>query len=71
MMERMLRGGLFSVFSSRQEVANNTILPQIGDSKYVSSIVFIDANNLYVGIMLHYPLALKVFELVEDISFDK
>ena len=71
MMERMLRGGLSSVFSLRQEVANNTMLPEIDDSKDVSSIIFIDANNLYGGIMLPYPLPLKVFELVEDISLDK
>ena len=67
MTERMMRGGLSSVFSSRHEVANNTMLPEIDDSKDVSSIICIDANNLYGGIMLQYPFPLKDFELVEDI----
>ena len=71
MTERMMRGGLSSVFSSRQEVANNTMLPEFDESKDVSSIIYIDANNLYGGIMLHYPLPLKDFELVDDISLDE
>ena len=66
-----MRGGLSSVFSSRHEVANNTMLPEFNESKDVSSIIYIDANNLYGGIMLQYPLPLKDFELVEDISLDK
>ena len=71
MTERMMRGGLSSVFSSRQEVAKNTMLPEFDESKDVSSIIYIDANNLYGGIMLHYPLPLKDFELVDDISLDE
>ena len=71
MTERMMRGGLSSVFSSRQEVANNTMLPEFDESKDVSSSINIDANNLYGGIMLHYPLPLKDFELVDDISLDE
>ena len=69
--ERMMRGGLSSVFSSRHEVANNTMLPEFDESKDVSSIIYIDANNLYGGIMLQYPLPLKDFELIEDISLDR
>ena len=68
--ERMMRGGLSSVFSSRHEVANNTLLPEFDESKDVSSIIYIDANNLYGGIMLQYPLPHKDFEIVEDISLD-
>ena len=71
MAERMVRGGLSSVFSSRPEVANNTMLPEFDESKDVSSIIYIDANNLYGGIVLHYPLPLKDFELVDDISLDE
>ena len=69
--EKMMRGGLSSVFSSRQEVVNNTMLPELDESKDVSSIIYIDANSLYGGIMLHYPLPLKDFELVDDISLDE
>ena len=47
------------------------MLPEFDESKDVSSIIFIDANNLYGGIMLQYPLPLKDFELVEDISLDE
>ena len=61
-MERMMRGGFSSVFSSRQEA---------DESKDVSSIIYIDANNLYAGIMLEYPLPLKDFELVIDLSLDE
>ena len=66
-----MRGGLSSVFSSRQEVANILMLPYFDESKDVSSIIYIDANNLYGGIMLQYPLPLKDFELVEDISLEE
>ena len=65
-----MRGGLSSVFSSRHEVANNTMLAEFDESKDVSSIIYINANNLYGGIMLQNPLPLKDFELVEDISLD-
>ena len=71
MTESMMRGGLSSVFSSRQEVANNTILPEFDESKNVLSIIDLDANNVFGGIMLQYPLRLKGFELVEDISLDE
>ena len=66
-----MRGGMSSVFSSRQEVANNTMLSEFDESKDVSSIIYIDANNLYGGIMLHYPLPLKDFGLVENIPLDQ
>ena len=71
MTERMMRGGLSSAFSSRQEVANNIMLPYFDESKDVSSITYVDANNVYCGIMLQYSLPLKDFELVEDISLEK
>ena len=67
LVERMMRGGLSSVFSSRHEIANNTMLPEFDESKDFSSIIYIDANNLYGGIMLQYPLPLKDFE---DFSLD-
>ena len=66
-----MQGELSSVFSSRQNVANNTMLPEFDESKDISSIIYIDANNFYGGILLHFPLPLKDFELVEDISLDE
>ena len=69
--KRMVRGGFSSVFSSRQDVANNTTLLEFDESKDVSSIIYIDANKLYGRIMLQYPLPLKDFEIVEDNSLDE
>ena len=66
-----MRGLLSSVFSSIQEVANNTKLPVFDESKAPSSINYIDANNFYGDIMLQHPLPLKGFELVENISLDE
>ena len=68
--ERMIRGGLESVYSSRLEIANNSLLSNFDESKKPSSILYIDANNLYGGVMLHYPLPLKDFEIVEEISLE-
>ena len=68
MTERMIRGGLASVFSSRFEVANNPQVSHFKASEDVSSIIYIDANNLYGGIMLQYPLPLKNFEQVENVT---
>ena len=42
------------------------MLPEFDQSKGVSSIIYSDANNLYGGIIFHYPLPLVV--LVEVIS---
>ena len=57
--------------SSAQDVANNTMLPELDESKDVSSIIYIDANNLYDGVMFHYSLPIKDFELVKDISMEE
>ena len=64
MTEKMMRGGSSFVFSSRQEVANNNMLPEFDESKDVSSIIYID--NIYGGIMLQYPLE-HDYDLDEDI----
>ena len=68
MTERMIRGGTASVNSLRLETANSPLLPNFGASKEVASIVYIDANNLYGGIMLKYPLPLRAFELITEIT---
>ena len=70
MAEKMIRGGLSSIYSSSLEIANNTLLPNFDSSKEVSSIIYIDANNLYGGIMLHFPLPLNQFELIEDVALE-
>ena len=68
MTERMIRGGLASVFSSWLELANNFQVSDFKASEDVSSIIYIDANNLYGGIMLQYPLPLKNFEKVKNVT---
>ena len=65
----VISGGLASLFSSRLELANNPQVSQFKASEDVSSIIYIDANNLYEGIILQYPLPLKNFEQVENVTF--
>ena len=60
-----------SVYSSRLEVANTSLLSTFNETKETSFILYIDANNLYGGIMLHYPLPRKDFEIVEGISLEE
>ena len=64
----MISVGLASVFSSRLELANNPQVSQFKASEDVSAIIYIDANNLYGGIILQYPLPLKNFEQVENVT---
>ena len=67
----MIRGGVALVVSSRLGTANIPTLPNFGESKKLASILYIDANNLYVGIKLRYPLPLKYFELVTGITLNQ
>ena len=60
-VEGLMRGGLSSVFAKRLCKANNKYLPDWDSSKPSTYLAFIDANNLYGGIMAHYPLPLKDF----------
>ena len=58
------------MYSSRLEIAIISLLSNFDESKEPSSILYIDSNNLYGGVMLHYPLPLKDFEIVEEISLE-
>ncbi|XP_075241649.1 uncharacterized protein LOC142336624 [Convolutriloba macropyga] len=71
MTERMIRGGVAPVFSSRLERANSPSLPNYDQSKELASIIYIDANNLYGGVMFNYPLPEKAFELVTKITLEE
>ena len=66
----MIRGRIASVYSSRLETANTPLLQNFDALKEVASIVYIDDNNLYGGIMLKYPLPLKAFELITEITLE-
>ena len=70
MTERMIRGGIASVFSSRLETANSPLLENFDASKEVVSIVYIAAINLYGGIMLKYPLPLIAFDIITEITLE-
>ena len=69
--EKMIRGGVASVFSSRLERANSPSLPNYDESKELASITYIDANNLYGGVMFNYPLPEKAFELITEITLEE
>ena len=71
MTERMIHGGVASVFSSRLERANSPSLPNYDQSKELASIIYIDANNLYGGVMFNYPLPEKTFQLVTEITLEE
>ena len=70
MTGRMICGGIASVYNSRLETANSSLLPNFDASKEVASIVYIDANNLYGGIMLKYALPLRAFQLITEIILE-
>ena len=64
MTENLTRGGVSSVYSKRLAIANNKFLPNYNPDKPSTFIIFIDANNLYGGIMEKRCLPLKNFEWV-------
>ena len=66
----MIRGGVASVFSSSQETANSPSLPNYDESEELASIIYIDANDLYDGVMFN-PLPEKAFELVTELTLEE
>ena len=68
--EKIMRGGMSSVYSARLFTANNKYL-QLFDEFLTSSFdLMVDSNNLYGGVMQQYPLPQNIFELDEDITLD-
>ena len=61
LVQRMIRGGMSSVYARRFYKANNKYLDNFSPSEPSSHILNIDANNLYGGIMKHCPLPLNDF----------
>ena len=60
MAENLIPGGISSVFAKRKFEANNKYLPTF-NPKAKTFGLFIDANNLYGGIMEKFPLPLRSF----------
>ena len=65
LVQRMIRGGMSSIYARRFYKANNKYLDDFSPSEPSSYILNIDANNLYGGIMKHCPLPLNDFSIVE------
>ena len=68
--ENLIRGGISSVFAKRKFEANNKYLPTYNSSQKQTFGLFIDANNLYGGIMEKFPLPLKNFVLKREGEVD-
>ena len=73
MAENLIRGGILSVFAKRKFEANNKYLPTFNPKAKQTFSLFIDANNLYGGIMEKFPLPLKCFilEKLEEIDLQE
>ena len=66
LVERMIRGGMSSVYARKYWKANNQYLDDHDKIEENSFIVNIDANNLYRGFMQNYSLPLNDFEWADD-----
>ena len=65
LVQRMIRGGMSSVYVRQCYKANNNYLDIFSPSEPSSYVLNIDANNLYGGIMKHCPLPLNEFSEIE------
>ena len=70
LVQRMIQGGMSSVYARRFDTANNKNLNNFSPSEASSYILKIDANNLYGGIKKHCALPLSDFSIVEKILED-
>ena len=70
MAENLIRRGISSVFAKRNFEANNKYFPTHDPSAKQTFGFFIDANNLYDGIMERFPLPLKNFVLKKEGEID-
>ena len=70
LVQRMIRGGMSSVYARRFYKANNKYLDNFLPSELSSYVLNFDANNLYGGIMKHCFLPLNNFSIVEKILAD-
>ena len=67
--ENLIRRGVSSLFSKRLETMNNKYLEGFDETKAGTYGFFVDANNLYGGIMQKFPLPSSEFEIVDvDLS---
>ena len=71
MIEPAIRGGITSVFESRNFKANNRYLPGFNSEKTSKFWLMLDANNLYGGVMQEEMLPIGDFCFVFDISINE
>ena len=62
--ERLIRGGLSSIYSKRLFTSNNPQLDNFDVNKPTTYCLQLDANNLYGGVMYSYNLPLSNYSLV-------
>ena len=65
MAEKMIRGGVASIFSKRFFRANNKYMNSFNPDNESSFELLLDANNLNGGVMEKLPFPLKDFQKVE------
>ena len=68
--ENLIHRGISSVFAKWNFEANNKYFPTLDPSAKQTFGFFIDANNLYGGIMEKFPLPLKSFVLKKEGEID-
>ena len=71
LVEKLIRGGVASVYSKRLCIANNKDLINYDASKPSTYITMLDAKNLYGGIMKHYRLPVSGYQLCSVKIIDK
>ena len=67
MVEKLIRGGISSVYSERFAVANNKYLGNFDAQKPSTFIIMIDDNNLYGGVIENFCLPLNDFEYFDKV----
>ena len=66
MVQKLIRGGMSSIYARRFFKANNKYLADYNPEEPSIYLLNIDANNLYGGIMKHCPLPIKDFSIAEE-----
>ncbi len=70
LVERLIRGGIASVFSKRVSTANSPSCPNFNPSERRKELIMLDVNNLYGGIMEKFPLPRGNFTSANDVKIE-
>ena len=69
--EKMMRGGVSSIYEQQLLQTNNCHFPNYDASKPYTYVFMLDANNLYGGILQTDRLSVKYFALDAHITLDE